>query len=184
MPEVSWRVCWESELTDADHAVVSALLARCYPRWAATFAGGRSWSGARPEVRVLGGNGLEPVAHLGVLRRFLRAPNSERHVLVGDVGLVAVDPNLQRRGVGIHLLEQTQQLLRQLQLPFGFLTCRPEVVPFYQAGGWHRIEQQVTRMIGNDQAVETYHGGAMIMPVHATLGAWPTELVDRNGLEV
>jgi nodulation protein A len=106
------------------------------------------------------------VAHLGVLRRFLRAPNSEQHVLVGDVGLVAVDPNLQH------------------QLPFGFLTCRPEVVPFYQAGGWHRIEQQVTRMIGNDQAVETYQGGAMIMPVHGTLGAWPTELVDRNGLEV
>ena len=31
VPEVPWRVCWESELTDIDHAVVSALLARCYP---------------------------------------------------------------------------------------------------------------------------------------------------------
>lgn len=57
------------------------------------------------------------MAHLGVLRRFLRAPASERHILVGDVGLVAVDPNLQRRGVDIRLFEQTQQLLRQLQLP-------------------------------------------------------------------
>jgi nodulation protein A len=66
-----------------------------------------------------------PIAHLGLLRRFLRVPDSGASLLVGDVGLVAVDPDFQGKGIGGELLNQTSRTMTDLALPFGFLTCRP-----------------------------------------------------------
>ncbi len=44
------------------------------------------------------------VAHAGLIRRFLRAPDHDTSVLVGDVGLVAVHPGRQGQGLGAALM--------------------------------------------------------------------------------
>jgi len=75
------------------------------------------------------------VAHLGILRRFLRVAERDASQLVGGVGLVAVDPDLQGRGFGAELLARTALTLRALDLPFGFLTCDEQVAGFYAAAG-------------------------------------------------
>jgi nodulation protein A len=185
MDHLRWRLVWESDLSDEEHAALARLFGRAYPRHAERFSGGRSWSGARPEARVVGSLDDRPVAHLGLLRRFLRVPATGASLLVGDVGLVAVDPDLQGRGIGRRLLDQARQVLLELELPFGFLTCGPETVPFYRSGGWRLLEGQTTRMIDNRQRSEVYQGPALLLPVRARLTDWPHgHTVDRNGLEV
>ncbi|MHA6765518.1 GNAT family N-acetyltransferase [Streptacidiphilus sp. PAMC 29251] len=182
---MTWAVTWENDIPLERHEALAELLARVYPQHAELFSRGRSWSGARPEARIIGSAGDRPVAHLGLLRRFLRVADTDTSLLVGDVGLVAVDPDLQGRRVGSALLDRTTRAMADLALPFGFLTCRPEVVPFYRGGGWQQVDGQVTRMIDNNHRPEVYHGPALVLPVAAPLTHWPHgHTVDRNGLEV
>lgn len=185
LPVITWVRRWEADLPPEEHRALAALLTRVYPAHATTFAGEHSWSGARPEARVIGLRGGAPVAHLGLLRRTLRLDDGDDGLLVGDVGLVAVDPALQRRGVGLALLRATSDALAQLALPYGFLTCRPAVVPFYERGGWVRLPGQVSRMIDAEGRPEVNHGPALVLPVTAPLTRWPYgRTVVRDGLEV
>jgi N-acetylglutamate synthase-like GNAT family acetyltransferase len=79
------------------------------------------------------------VARLGILRRFLRVAGRGTSQLVGDVGLLAVDPDVRGGGVGAQLLARAAVTLRDLDLPFGFLTCGEHVTPFYARAGWVRV---------------------------------------------
>ena len=69
-------------MTAAEHDELGALLARCFVRSRTPFGPGRSWSSARPELRVVARAGDRPVAHLAVLRRFLQVDGGA--VLVGN----------------------------------------------------------------------------------------------------
>lgn len=185
VPNLIWTLRWEADLSTADHDSLSALLLRVYPMHDKTFRDGRSWSGAIPEARVIGYDGARPVAHLGFLRRQLRIDDGAASVLVGDAGLVGVDPDFRGSGVGLQLLTECATALQGLALPFGFLTCGPDVVPFYERGGWQLLPGQVTRMIDNDLRPETYTGPALALPVTAGIEQWPTgHTVVRDGLEV
>ncbi|MGY4858405.1 GNAT family N-acetyltransferase [Cryobacterium sp. AP23] len=184
MPEIEWTLRWEADLSEQDHTALAALFARYYPRDAVTFTGARSWMGARPEARVIGSHQGRPVAHLGFIRRMLRV-ESGGSVLVGDVGLVGVDPDYQGSGLGGRLLAEATASLRLLNLPFGFLTCAPAVVGFYSTGGWRQAEGQVTRMINTELRPETYTGPALVLPVTASFADWPAgQTIIRDGLEV
>ena len=178
---LSWTAAWEDDLIDDDHAVLGALLARCFPRSYTPFGPGRSWASARPELRLVARAAGGPVAHLAVLRRFLQV--GEEAVVVGDVGLVAVDPDTQGRGLGAELLGRCRTALDGLGLPFGFLTCGEHVAGFYASAGWVRIADP-TRMVRADGRVQVYGGVSMVLPVRREIGEWPVGRVDRNGWEV
>ena len=168
-------------MTAAEHEALGALLARCFPRSRTPFGPGRSWSSARPELRVVARIGGRPVAHLAVLRRFLQVDG--RAVLVGDVGLVAVDPARQGSGVGAELLARGRATLDGLELPFGYLTCGEHVAGFYATGGWVRVPGP-TRMVRADGRVQVYGGVSMVLPVRRGSTTGPAGQVDRNGWEV
>jgi nodulation protein A len=174
---VDWSTTWEGELDDAAGDELAALLVRCFPRARTLFVG------ARPEARVVGRVGGQAVAHLGILRRFLRRPDTDRSLLVGDVGLVAVDAQWRGRGVGRELLAAAARELHRLDLPFGFLTCGQRVVPFYADGGWVPVPNPI-RQIGYAGRIEVLPAVSMALPVLASMDQWPTGLLDRNGLEV
>ena len=179
--EVSWARTWEDDLVDDDHAALGALLARCFPRSFTPFGPGRSWSSARPELRWVGSVDGRPVAHLAVLRRFVQV--QDRSQLVGDVGLVAVDPDARGGGLGATLLGRCRSTLDELDLPFGFLTCHDRVAGFYARSAWVRVPDP-TRMVRADGRVQTYGGGSMVLPVRRAIEEWPAGLIDRNGWEV
>ncbi|WP_436495912.1 GNAT family N-acetyltransferase [Actinokineospora sp. HUAS TT18] len=181
---MQWISVWENDVRDDTHEGLATLFADAYPRSAAKFQGGRSWSGARPELRIIALDGGKPVAHLGILRRFLRTDEG-RSLLVGDVGLVAVHSGHRGQGAGGQLLARAAETLDGLAVPFGYLTCGTHVIRFYETGGWRHLEGQVTRMIDNHQRPEVYTGPSMVLPVRAALADWPHgRAVDRNGWEV
>ncbi len=176
---VEWTSVWEDDVED--HEGITALLARAFPHSRTPFAGVRSWSSARPELRLLGVADGRPVAHVAVLRRFLQIDG--RAQVVGDVGLVAVDPGLHGTGLGAELLVRARAALAGLEMPFGFLTCGEQVAGFYARGGWSRIEGP-TRMVRADGRVQVYGGVSMVLAVSTPLDEWPCGQIDRNGLEL
>lgn len=178
----AWSTRWETALDAAEHLELSRLLGRSYPA-TPTFTGGRSWAGARPELRVLGHQDGGVVAHAGVITRFLRAPETDAVVLVGDVGLVAVCPDRQGEGLGAALLRAVAAALARLEVPFGFLTCDPDVRPFYERAGWTAMTDRVVRSVTIDHAVEGRRHG-MVLPVTRAVTAWPPGPVERNGQEI
>ncbi len=178
---LTWATTWEDDLTDDDHAALGALLARCFPRSRTPFGPGRSWSSARPELRLVARVDGEPVAHLAVLRRFLQVGGVA--VPVGDVGLVAVDPGRQGTGAGAALLARCREALSGLGLPFGYLTCGERVAGFYASGGWVAVPGP-TRLGGAEGGVQVYGGVSMVLRVGRGIEEWPVGGVDRNGWEV
>ena len=177
--DIRWTSVWEDDIQD--HGELAALLAKAFSRSRTPFGGERSWSSARPELRVVGRRDGHVVAHTAVLRRFLQIDG--RAQLVGDVGLVAVDPNRQGAGLGAALLAQTWAVLCGLGMPFGFLTCGEQVAGFYARGGWTRVPGP-TRMIRADGRMQVYGGVSMVMALATPIDAWPPGRIDRNGWEV
>jgi nodulation protein A len=184
MGDIEWTLRWETDLLENEHTALAALLARFYPQDAAVFTGTRSWFSARPEGRLIGFDGGRPVAHLAFVRRMLRLESGGSQ-LVADVGLVGVDPDFQGNGLGRVLLARATDTFLSLNLPFGFLTCAPELVGFYTGGGWHRAVGVETRMLGLDLLSETFTGPAMVLPVTASFAEWPAgQTIIRDGAEV
>lgn len=177
MSAVEWSLIWEDELDGAERDELREMLVGCFPRARNLFAG------ARPEARVVGRVDGRTVAHLGVLRRYLRRPDTGRSQLVGDVGLVGVVADRRRDGLGQELLAAAARELDGLELPYGYLTCGHHVVGFYERGGWVKVDNP-TRQLGSGGVIETYGEASMLLPVRAGLGDWPSGLLDRNGYEV
>jgi nodulation protein A len=179
--DLSWVTTWEDDVGHAEHDALGALLAASFPHARAPFGPGRSWSSARPELRLVAWAGDRPVAHVAVLRRFLQIGDVAQ--LVGDVGLVAVDPDHHRTGVGAALLAHCRATLRGLDLPFGYLTTGHRVAGFYATGGWVAVPGP-TRMVLADGRVRVHPDVSMVLPVHRPIEQWPPGQVDRNGWEV
>lgn len=182
---IEWTTKWEDEIRKEDHESYASLLSRAFPDHSNVYSGTRSWYAARPEVRIVGTVDGKTIAHLGLLRRFLRGLESNSNILVGDTGLVAIDPNYQNSGIGSLLLKQNSQLLANLNIPFGLLTCLPELVKFYKANGWQLLDGQKIRMVNADFLVQNSDSIPMIMPIANNEDSWPTDqILDRNGQEV
>ena len=176
--DLDWTSVWEDDVVD--HAELAVVLARAFPH-AGRIGGEQSWSSARPELRLVGRADGRVVAHAAVLRRFLQIEG--RAQLVGDVGLVAVDPARHGTGLGAALLTQVRAALCELGVPFGFLTCGEQVAGFYARGGWARVPGP-TRMIRADGRTQVYGGVSMVLALTMPLDAWPSGRIDRNGWEV
>lgn len=168
-----WDTTWETDLDGVAHGSLAALLARAYARPSARFADGRSWAGARPELRVVARADGVPVAHAGIVRRFLRVLPDGGDVLVGDVGLVAVDPDHQGRGLGAALLARVVDTLVDLDVPFGFVSCGPAVEGFYRAAGWTRLPGVTVRLIDTHHRTRVDTDPAMVHAAGRPLSAWP-----------
>lgn len=181
-PPPTWHRVWETHLGPGDHDAISALLAHSFADTTTVFTPGRSWAGARPELRVLGRADGEVVAHAGIVRRFLRSPAGP--LLVGDVGLVAVHPGHQGGGLGGALLAEVRRALVDLAVPHGFLTCAPRLRPFYARSGWTALADTDLCSIGIDHRVEHDRRNGMVLPVLAPLDGWPAGPLERNGQEI
>ena len=172
MNELRWTLAWESETRGSDTRASRGRWP-CRSRPTPSSTGERAVGAfARPEVRIIGELGDHVVAHLGVLRRFLRVLDTGASVLVGEVGLVMVHPDFRGRGLGRRLLDEATDVLTAFDLPFGFLTCRRGIVPFYERCGWRATTSRST-MIDGDQRPGPDPAVVMVLPSPAEWPSWP-----------
>lgn len=195
--KVRWRVCWENELELAEHIELSEFFRKTYGPTgefnAKPFEGGRSWAGARPELRVIGYDANGIAAHISALRRFIKV--GEVDLLVAELGLYGVRPDLE--GLGItHSMRVMYPLLQQLGVPFGFGAVR------------QALQKHVTKLVGR-QGLATILAGVsvrstrpdihldlpptrtdhdlvvLVFPIGRPISEWPAgTMIDRNGPEL
>jgi nodulation protein A len=182
--DIRWAVHEESALTLPDQEAIAAMLGQAFPDWSYWFVGGRSWSGMQPERRVVAVDADDVVvAHAGIRRQFVTVSGVDR--LVAVVGLVAVTPRLQGRGVGRELLARTRAELDRLGVPFGILGTGEDRVPFYADSGWRLLDETVVTY--TDFPAEgpgtpvTDDAGWLVLPVASSLEDWPRGPISWNG---
>jgi nodulation protein A len=173
---LEWETVREGDVSIETHAELAALLRAAYPHFPDHFAGRRSWSYVRPEVRVIGRAGRGAIATAGALRRFIEVGGQDQ--LVAIVGLVAVHPENQATGVGITLMRRVAAVLSDLAVPFGLLMCAERHVGFYRRAGWHQLSARPVRYSPDDTSepqafVDEIATTAMILPIRSTLSDWP-----------
>lgn len=87
-------------------------------------------------------------------------------VTVAGTGGVLVRKESRGIGLGAALMRRAQASMRSFDVPgkpraeFGYLGCRPEVVPFYQATGWRRIDVVECHVSMGEKRVSTGEGNA------------------------
>lgn len=178
---MQWEIVREGHVPVGRHAQLAALLRAAYPHFPEQFAGSRSWSYLRPELRVTGWSGGTPLATAGILRRFISVGGADQ--LVAIVGLVAVHPAEQGHGTGLGLMAQVERALRQLTVPFGVLMCAPRHAAFYRRAGWHQMAPRRVRFLTDDtdepqSVIDEIVEELFVLPVEASVADWPAGTVE------
>ncbi|UPK05855.1 NodA family N-acyltransferase [Bradyrhizobium sp. 170] len=194
--QVQWRVCWENELRLADHIELSEFFRETYGPIgefnANLFEGGRSWAGARPEVRVIGYDTRGVAAHIGALRRFIKV--GEVDLLVAELGLYGVRPDLEGLGIS-HSMRVMYSVLQQLGVPFGFGAVRhvlkEHLTKLLERPGLAtvlsgvRVRSTLPDVYPNLSPTRTEDVLVVVLPIGRPISEWPTgTLIDRNGPEL
>jgi nodulation protein A len=110
--------------------------------------------------------------------------------LVANMGLYAVRPDLQRLGVGNHLLSGVvPPVLRDMKVPFGLGAFRPalrRLMMRLDADVAHIMPDLELRSIDPDRVEASIEEHiAHIYPIMNTMDEWPTgRIIDLNGFGV
>jgi GNAT superfamily N-acetyltransferase len=162
---VELEVVIEAALTDED--------ARVLVEW----YGEQFWQERPPfACRVLARAGDEMVGHLGIGTRVIQAGDQE--VRVGGIGGVRTREAWRGKGIATLLLHRAAEAMREdLMLPFGFMTCRPEIAPVYLRLGWQEVPGPT--VVGEGDEAKTYGGLSLILPLSDE--PWPAGQIDLHG---
>ncbi|WP_407189973.1 NodA family N-acyltransferase [Bradyrhizobium centrosematis] len=194
--QVRWSLRWESELGLDDHAELAEFFRKSYGPTGAfnaePFQGSRSWAGARPEVRLIGYDSQGIAAHIGLLRRYIKVGGAD--LLVGELGLYAVRPDLEGLGIS-HAMRVTYPILHELGVPFGFGTVRPALEKhmrrLFQRQGLAtllngiRVLSTQPDVYPNLSPTRIEDVIVVVFPVGRSISEWPAgTLIDRNGPEL
>ncbi|PDT18984.1 nodulation N-acyltransferase NodA [Rhizobium hidalgonense] len=193
-PQVRWKVCWENELELSDHTELADFFRKTYGPTGAynalPFEGARSWSGARPELRVIGYDAHGVAAHMGLLRRFVRV--GEVDLLVCELGLWGVRPDLE--GYGINSMRIVYPVLQQLGVRFAFggvrqalrnlvlRLCRNGLATVLEGV---RVRSTLADVYLNLPATRCENVILVVFPIGCSMSDWPSgTLIERNGPEL
>ncbi|MQW86680.1 NodA family N-acyltransferase [Sinorhizobium saheli] len=193
--DVRWKICWETDLQVDDHAELSAFFRNTYGPTGAfnaqPFEGGRSWAGARPEMRVIAYDSRGVAAHMGLLRRFIKV--GEVDLLVGELGLWGVRRDLEGLGLS-HSMFTMYPELQRLGVPFAFGTvrhalykhvdrlCRGGIATILQGV---RVRSTLPEVYLDLPATRIEDPLVVVFPIASSIDEWPSgTLIDRNGPEL
>lgn len=134
------------------------------------------------DTHVLAFRGRDVVGHVGFQRRRIAVGMHE--VVVAGTGGVLVDKASRGTGLGGLVMRHAQRVMRaETEIEFGFLGCRPEVVPFYEKSGWvqvHSTERCLSRL-DQKSVVQTEGGPTLICAAQRDTSEWPDGDVDLRG---
>ena len=173
------RLVAEADLTPEDDAAIRELLVAAFPRVAERFAR-RSWWGSRPDDRLMLHRRGRLVGHLGLERRVIEVGSTD--VLVAGIGGVAIQPDVQRQGLGRRLIEELLRvLLTEVPVSYGYLTTGPADAAFYAAVGLTRVHATVRYRDPETGAWEVADPLDFVLPAGSPLSAWPPGPIDLRG---
>jgi nodulation protein A len=175
---------WETELTEADHVALSALLHAAFGDNTDEFAE-QSWPAryARKEARLwLADDSGRPIAHLAVERRLVGVAGAD--VLVAGVGEVAVAPDHHGEGLGAVLMREFDAGLRaEFAADFGFVQCGDRVAGFYRSTGWTQVTNPVRHLdVADHRRAVDGVWPTLVRPGRRAVDEWPAGVVDLRGL--
>jgi aminoglycoside 2'-N-acetyltransferase I len=148
------------------------------------------WDPDRPygyspaDVHVIGFERSEMVAHVGFQVRGISV--GAANIVVAGTGGVLVDAAHRSTGLGSRMMATAETAMRNdSRILFGFLGCREEVVPFYEATGWHRIHtvERSTDRTNHTNTVTSTDSPILIYPVHAHVNEWPQGQINLLGTQ-
>ena len=120
---------------------------------------------APADVHVVVSSGGRLLGHVGFQLRSIAVGVCD--VAVAGTGGVLVRKESRGIGLGAALMRRAQTAMRSFDVPgrpkaeFGYLGCRPEVVPFYQATGWRRIDVVERHVSMGEKRVSKGQGNAV-----------------------
>lgn len=166
-----------SEQHDGLRALFDAEYSDAYGLWDPRHPYGYSPA----TYRVVASDDEKIVGHVGIQPRMIGV--GPRDVLVGGTGGVLVSPRHRGTGLGRRLVQAASAALEQapLEVQFGYLGCREEVVPFYESAGWQRVfttERSLSRVDSSNQVSD---GPLLISAGLEPLEAWPYGQIDLRG---
>lgn len=147
------------------------------------------WSPDQPygyapaDVHVMAFDGTRLVAHIGFQKRVIAV--GDRDVCVAGVGGVLVAREGRTRRLGAATMGVARERMRDdADIAFGYLGCRPEVVPFYESTGWRRIHarERCVDRLDPSRTVETETDPLLICGATRTADEWPAGDIDLRGL--
>ncbi|MEX3672179.1 NodA family N-acyltransferase [Paraburkholderia phenoliruptrix] len=193
--KVQWKLCWENELQLSDHLQLAQFFRTTYGPTGAfnakPFEGGRSWAGARPELRAIAYDAQGVAAHMGSLRRFIKVGTTD--VLIAELGLYGVRPDLEGLGVS-HSIRALYPVLQELRVPFAFGTVRHALKSHFARLCRHgmgtilsgvRVRSTLPNVHLDLPATRVEDVLAVILPIDSAMREWPDgTTIERHGPEL
>ncbi|MDR6866860.1 GNAT superfamily N-acetyltransferase [Microbacterium resistens] len=133
------------------------------------------------DIHVTALRGEEIVGHVGFQVRDIAVGATT--VTIAGTGGVLVAPSARGTGLGADLLHTARSAMQRTPgVEFGYLGCRPEVVPFYESAGWRRIQaREHSLSLIDDSPVESIDSPILICAAARPLDAWPAGDIDLRG---
>jgi len=132
---------------------------------------------ANPQWYVLGFLRDEPITQLGVLQRTITV--NQNPLLIAGVSFLITEPQYRGRGYATAIMSEAIAFIEhKLSLPFGLLTCKPQLASFYVRMGWKAIAEPnvFVQPTGNRSC------GGVIMVNECGGSPWPEGKIDLCGL--
>lgn len=179
---VDFRVAMHRDLRDDDLDRLRAFFDREYLADYGPWSPDAPYGYAPAEVHVMALRGEVLLAHVGVQPRTIGV--GEHDVTVAGTGGVLVAEETRGTGLGRRTMHRAQEAMRQTPgVEFGYLGCRPAVVPFYEAAGWYRIrafERYLSRL-DPTTVIESETAPILICAAALATEQWPEGDIDLRG---
>lgn len=177
---LTFRVVRHHELTDDDLSGLRALFDAEYLTQFGEWNPEQPYGYARHDVHVIASRGDDTVGHVGWAHRGISV--GEREMTIAGVGGVLVA----KAARGLQLGEQ---LMRTVVISmgdaggieFGYLGCREEVVPFYQACGWMRVVAAEWSLNRTGSSSMDPPGQPLLVFPLGSSSDWPEGEIDLRG---
>lgn len=182
--QVEFVSVWDKDLTNKQLVGLKELFENEYAALYGDWHQKQPYGYSPAELHVLALKDGQVVGNVGMQRRQISVGKQE--VTIAGTGGMLISPSFRKYGLGKKLLSILQEVNRTIApVDYGYLGCREEIVPFYEACNYTRIHATERFVSDDDQITVIEHTGSpiLICPSLKVISAWPAGTIDIRGTE-